>query len=138
MPEKTIAPNLTVAEHIAAHFALDMIAYDLRESEYTGNPEAEWEPATTAAELMAALEHSGKLAKSADQFVIPGYAVRIGENGEEFYDNADDVTEFADRLNAVLVLLAESVALRKASNDAMARAVGLRELYGLNDHSEES
>lgn len=121
-----------VAEHIAHHFAIEPITLDLRESDLSLS-ESEWRPAVTAQELMDALDHSLEVAKTIPDntpILIAQYPTVINEDGEETYvelDKLADGDNTDEQTNAVLVLLAEHVALKKAADDALLRAIALRE-----------
>lgn len=121
------APEVVTAEHIAHHFALDTITYDLRNDEMSDR-EDDFEPAVTGAEILEALISLDELAETlpaGTPLEIPAYPVVINEAGEEVFTDADKLTDPHKQLNAILVQLAESIALRKEADAAKLRAIGL-------------
>jgi hypothetical protein len=53
---------------------------------------------------------------------IPAYPAQISPDGDERYEHINELDP-AGRINAVLVALAESIALDKAAQDAYERAI---------------
>lgn len=128
--------NTEIARHVAHHFALGPITYDLRENDLTMR-EGEFTPAATAAELLDALKRAQGIADTlpaGTPLVIPSYPIVIDDEGRELFVDIDRLTDTREQTNAVFVLLAEAVALQKASRDALIRAVGLHAHYGLDNN----
>lgn len=124
-----ITPLRPLADHVAHNFALATPEYGLR-GDHDENPftEAEFTPDVTASEL---IHEYGRALDRLDAIPdgtgvpVPAAATLIDADGREVFALLDTVTEPDEQTTAVLVALAEAVALEKAAAEARARAVAL-------------
>ena len=117
-----------MASHVADHFALATINYDLKNS----GPEEGWTPAVTTEDLTKALK---KVLKRRRSKFVPPRPTLINEDGDAESTDVLRVADVNEKLNVVLVKLAESIALQQAAGAAMEAAVGLCVVLGIREQN---
>lgn len=124
-----ITPLRPLADHVAHNFALATPEYGLR-GDHDENPftEGEFTPDVTASEL---IHEYGRALDRLDAIpdgtpvTTPTAATLIDADGREVFALLDTVTQPDEQTTAVLVALAEAVALDRLAADARTRAVAL-------------